>query len=674
METDGALKITDLIAPRAIDLDAHVATKPEALDRLTTLANAAGYLWDAAAFRAALQVREETVTTGIGGGLALPHARGDFVSQPGLCVMRAPGGCAFDTLDKQPAYLFFMITCPPDSARLHTQVISHLSALLLNRDLRQKLMEAETPAQFCAMLDAAQSAETAAMATRKNAANSQAALVAVTACPTGVAHTYMAAEALDLAAEQLGIALKIETDGASGVENALTPDDIQASTAVIIAADRQLDLERFESKPMLRVSVTDAITRPAELLKQAAAGDLPLYHAPAGGASSEPAGPHSKRGFGKAAYDALMAGVSAMLPFVTVGGLMLSIAFLMDSLLRPDASILNFGRNSEISAFFHFVGNAAFDFMLPVMAAFIARAIAGMPGFLTGFVGGCFASEGACRYLDTFVTADTNSAPVTSAGFLGALAAGFLAGPLVLFLQFLLRRMPRSMEAVRSILIIPFLGMVILGLSMLLFLDPALSWVNDRLSHSLLAMHTGMTVPSVLLCAAAAAMMAVDFGGPVNKAAYLVGTVSLTLGGEAQSTELMAAVLLGGMVPPLAIALCTTFFPNRFTRRQRTSGASNYVLGLCFVTEGALPLAMSDPLRVVPACVVGSAVAGGLSAAFACTLSVPTGGIFVFPFATNPAFYLFALIAGSLVGMFMLALLRHPLPPKQSGLPERVRP
>ena len=680
METDCIVKITDLLAPRAFDLDAHAATKPEALDRLAALANAAGYLDDAAAFRAAVKAREDDVTTGIGGGLALPHARGPFVRRAGLCVMRVNAGCEFASLDRQPTYLFFLIACPDGGGQLHMQVLSRLSALLLDHALRQRLLLAETPAQFCALLDEAERAHNRE-AENTAPAPPAPALLAVTSCPMGIAHTYMAAEALRKAADELGLSLKVETDGAAGVENALQPEEIRRCTAVIIAADRQLDLDRFEGKPMLRVSVTDGITHPRELLGQAAGGDLPLYHAPLSEDSrllpqavpdGRPAG--SQVGFAKRVYDALMAGVSAMLPFITVGGLMLALSFLMDSLFQPGVAMANFGRNDAISKFFNFVGNAAFDFMLPVMAAFVARAIAGMPGFITGFLGGWFASEGACFYAGTYVTEDTYGVPVISSGFLGALAAGFLAGLVIRLLQRLLHGMPRSLEIVRSVLIIPLLGMAAIGCVMLLALDPFFSKLNDLLTKLLLAMQTGQVlVPAILLCTVTAALMAVDFGGPISKAAYLVGTASLTLGGEAQSTEIMAAVLLGGMVPPLAVALCATFFPNRFTRRQRTGGLANYALGLCFVTEGALPLALTDPLRVVPACMLGSAVSGGLSAAFHCTLSVPTGGIFVFAFVSNPIPYLLALGAGSLTGMAMLALLRRRLPPEESGLPAHPR-
>ena len=672
MQTSTEQKISALFAPRAFALHAKVKTQQEALDALAQLANAAGYLNDEAAFRAALQAREDEVSTGIGGGLALPHARGGFVRQAGLCVLRAPDGCAFHALDGEPVYLFFLILCPENAADLHMQVLSRLSELLLERPLCDKLLHAETPVAFCALLDEAQAN---LQREKMPAPDPHPQLLAVTACPMGIAHTHMAAESLRSAAAYLGVSLKVEADGAGGVENALTEEEIQHCTAIIVAADRHVDLERFEGKPLLRVPVTEGILHPQELLERASGGDLPLYHTPLNARrlpnSTEPTGvPQGRKRVAKRLFDVLMAGVSAMIPFVTVGGFLIALSYILDTFFQSNSPFADWGRNFPITSFLNFIGNTAFDLMFPVFAGFIARALAGMPGFVTGFLGGWLAEEGACLYNGTFVTEDTPGAPVTSAGFLGAAVAGVLAGAVVWLLLRATQRMPRSLDALRAGLIVPAVGIAAVGCVMLFLLDPLLSEVNEVLADVLSRMHSGeILIPTILLCTIAAALMAADFGGPLNKAVYLVGTASLTVGGQAQATEFMASILLGGMVPSLAVALCATFFPNRFTHRQRTACASNYVLGLCFVTEGALPIAMSDPLRVVPACMGGSAVAGCLSAAFHCTLGVPTGGIFIFPLVSQPLFYLLALAAGSFTGMALLAILRRPLPPNETGLP-----
>ncbi len=677
------MKITDLLKPNAIALDAAPADKPAAIDMLVDLQDAAGNLKDKAAYKEAILEREALSTTAIGEGIAIPHAKTAATKRPGLAAMTVPAGVDYEAPDGEPSTLLFMIAAPADGGDVHLDVLSRLMTILMDLDFRKKLVEAKTPEDFLAIIDAKEKerfadevdeeaeadmegnvettellldeakeehrAHNAERAAEKGAEKGAGAtgkkdgyqILAVTACPTGIAHTYMAAEALVQAAEKRGIALKAETNGSGGTKNKLTKTEIAAADGIIVAADKEVDMGRFDGKPVVIVKAADGINRPDELIDKVEEGKAPIYHSAGGSVAEEEIEGES---VGRKIYKHLMEGVSHMLPFVVAGGLFIAFAFLIDSIAGVPQDG-NFGMGTPASAWFKTVGGLAFDFMVPVLAAFIAQSIADRPGLVVGFVGGTMATLGS-----TFL-APAGDIP---SGFLGGLLAGFAGGYAMLGIEKLCDRLPESLGGVKQILIYPLAGLGAIAVIMCA-VGPFMGMINTAMSDGLTWLSDNNF--GIILGLILGGMMAIDMGGPFNKAAYVFGTGMLALGTTA-SFQIMASVMIGGMVPPLAIALSTTFFKDRWTADERKNGLVNYIMGLSFVTEGAIPYAAADPLRVIPACVVGSAVAGGLSWFLGCTLMAPHGGIFVVPVIGNPLMFLLALAIGSVVGMLMLALLK----------------
>ena len=652
------MRITDLLKPQSILLGGQAADKAGAIDALIDLQAAGGHLADKAAYKEAILAREAQSSTAIEAGIAVPHAKSDAVAGPGLAAMTLTQGVDYGAMDKQPSDLFFMIAAPLDG-NLHLEILSRLMVLLMDPEFTSGLRAAKTAEEFLAVIDKAEAAkygetgvpgvesvDTAEEAAAKAARNAggEYRVLAVTACPTGIAHTYMAAEALEKAGKALNITVKVETNGSGGVKNALTAEEIAAADGIIVAADKNVETARFDGKPVIFVPVSDGIHKAEELVKKAAEGSAPVYHHQ-GGAETVETASAVKESLGRKTYKDLMNGVSHMLPFVIGGGILIALAFLLD-----DASIdyANFGTNTPVAAWFRNIGNAAFNVMLPILAAYIASAIADRPGLMVGFVGGALAVSGA-----TFASPAGDSGSVS--GFLGALIAGFVAGYLMLALRALCDKLPRTLEGIKPVLIYPVVGLLLIGLFMCV-INPFVGMLNSALYSGLSAMGSGS---KVLLGFVVAAMMAIDMGGPFNKAAYLFGTSTLaTADIAAGGSDVMAAVMIGGMVPPIAIALATTFFKNRFTQEERKSGPVNYVMGLCFITEGAIPFAAADPWRVILSCALGSGVAGALSMLFGCASPAPHGGLFVFPVMHNILGYVAALAVGSLVGMILLAVLK----------------
>ncbi len=620
------MRITDLLSDSSINLHANPKSKLEAIDELVTLMSRTGNLKNVEEYKQRVWAREKEGTTGIGEGVAIPHAKTNVVLRPGLSAIVVQDGVDFDSLDGTPAMLLFLIAAPDTNENVHLDVLARLSVLLMNDKFRQSLINAKNSNEFRKLID---QAETAKLAEETEAGDSAYRLLAVTACPTGIAHTYMAAENLQATAKQMGIRIKVETDGSGGAENVLTKAEIAKADCIIIAADRQVEMNRFDGKSVLQARVSDGINKAQNLIEQAISGNVPVYHSTGKDAVYQT---EENESVGRQIYKHLMNGVSHMLPFVIGGGILIALSFLFDNYAIDPSK---FGNNTPLAAFLNQVGSAAFGFMLPILAGFIAMSIGDRPALAVGFVGGAAASTGG-------------------AGFLGALLAGFIAGYLVVGLKKLCAGFPKSLEGIKPVLIYPFFGVLFIGLAMVFIVDPPVSAFNSWLTASLNGMGS---TSKVLLGVLLGGMMSIDFGGPINKAAYVFGTASIATG----NFDIMAAVMIGGMVPPLAIALCTTFFKNRFTYQEQQSGIANYVMGLSFITEGAIPFAASDPLRVIPACAIGSGLAGGLSMLFDCTLRAPHGGIFVFPVVGNPLMYVAALLAGSVVGMLLLALLKKPL-------------
>ena len=662
------MKINDLLDPKSIDLNAHVSTKEDAINRLVELMAVSGNIADLKTYKQCVKKREEEGSTGIGEGVAIPHAKTDAVISPGIAAMVVKEGCDYGALDGLPTHLFFLIAAPDTDDNIHLDVLGRLSVLLMDQSFRQNLINAKSVDGFRMLIDQAEQGKMEEEGEQQPAPHQSGfRVLAVTACPTGIAHTYMAAEGLADKAKEMGIPIKVETDGSGGVKNALTPEEIANCDGIIIAADREVEMARFDGKPVLRTKVADGIHKPQQLIETVLGGQVPIYHAAENTSPFENNG--EKESAGRRVYKYLMNGVSHMLPFVIGGGILIALAFLFDSILAPNGPSASFGTNSPLAAFLKTAGNVAFGFMLPVLAGFIAMAIADRPGLMVGFVGGAFANMGVCFQNGQFVDVNTAGADVVSAGFLGALVAGFLGGFLVKGLQKLCGYLPHALEGIKPVLIYPFAGLLAIAALMIFIVDPLFSALNVLISNALSRLNAGENLAmGVLLGALVGGMMSVDMGGPVNKAAYLFGTASLVVGGQAVSSGVMASVMVGGMVPPLAIALCSTFFKNRFTKKERNSGLTNYIMGLCFITEGVIPFAAGDPLRVIPSCVVGSAVAGALSMLFGCRLPAPHGGIFVFPVVEHWFLYLVALAVGSIVSMFLLAVLKKPLPKEKSGL------
>ena len=646
------MRIVDLLKKEAVVLNADVSEKEQMLDLLVDLHKKVGNIEDKEAFKAGIMKRESEGPTAIAEGICIPHSKNDAVIKPGIAAITVPGGVDCEALDGEPSNLFFMIAAPAEGSDVHLEALSRLSTILMDPAFREKLLSAKDVEAFLAAIDeketekygdedkAAQVEEAAAEVPAKKSGYQ---VLAVTACPTGIAHTYMAAEALEEKGKELGISIKVETNGSGGAKNILTQEEIDACDGIIIAADKNVEMARFDGKPVIKVKVSDGIHKSQELIERAVKGDGPIYHHEGGKAASTSS--DGDESFGRQIYKHLMNGVSHMLPFVIGGGILIAIAFLLDD-YSIDPS--NFGMNTPAAAFFKTAGGVAFNFMLPILAGFIAMSIADRPGLMVGFVGGSVASAGT-----TFASCFNPDVTVISGGFLGALFAGFLAGYLVLALEKITEKMPDSMDGLRPMLIYPVVGLLLISVIMFA-INPFFSWLNQLLAD---ALNSLSGANSILLGVILGGMMSIDMGGPFNKAAYVFGTASLAYQTEA-GYMIMAAVMVGGMVPPIAIAISSWVFKNKFTDNDRKTAPVNAIMGLCFISEAAIPYAAGDPLHVIPSCVIGSAVAGALSMAFKCTLMAPHGGIFVFPVVGNPIMYVVALVAGTIVGAILLGILK----------------
>ena len=631
------MRITELLDKRSIRIDGAPKSKNEALDQMVELMAKSGKINDLEAYRQEVYRREEEGTTGVGEGIAIPHGKGAFVDKPGLAAMVVKDGVDYDSLDGEPVHLIFLIAAPNTKDNVHLDVLSKLSVLLMDEDFSRALQNAKSPEEFMKIVDEAdQEAPDLDEKLKADEATSedQFRILAVTACPTGIAHTYMAAEGLEKAAKAKGCFIKVETRGSGGAKNVLTAEEIKNADCIIVAADTKVPMDRFNGKKLIEVQVSDGISKADKLIEQAMSGNVPVYTASENAEVSEKKAGGSK---GHQIYMQLMNGVSHMLPFVVGGGILIALAFLIDGLCVDMTSLTaearqSFGSITPVAATLKSIGNLAFGFMLPVLAGFIAMSIADRPGLAVGFVGGAIAANG-------------------KSGFLGALVAGFLAGYLILLLKKLFGKLPEALEKIAPVLLYPVFGILIVGLVMTFVVESPIGALNTALNTAL----TNMSGSSkVLLGIIVAGMMAVDMGGPFNKAAYVFGTASIAAG----NYGIMAAVMIGGMVPPCAIALASLLFKDKFTKTERESAPTNFIMGLAFITEGAIPFAASDPLHVIPACVIGSGLAGALSMAFNCTLMAPHGGIFVFPVVGNPLMYLVALAVGTVVGALMLGVLK----------------
>ena len=646
------MRIVDLLKKDAVALNAKVSSKDEMLDLLIDLHEKVGNISDKKQFKEGIMKRESEGPTAIADGICIPHSKNAAVKEPGIAAITVPGGVDCDALDGQPSNLFFMIAAPAEGSDVHLEALSRLSTILMDAAFREKLLTAESVDVFLKAIDEKETEkygaeeESAAQEEKPEApASTGYRVLAVTACPTGIAHTYMAAEALEEKGKELGIPVKAETNGSSGAKNVLTKEEIAACDGIIIAADKNVEMARFDGKPLIKVKVSDGIHKSQELIEKVVNGEAPIYHHH-GGADNSSAEDDGE-GIGHQIYKHLMNGVSHMLPFVIGGGILIAIAFLLDDYSIDPA---NFGMNTPVAAFFKTAGNAAFGFMLPILAGYIAMSIADRPGLMVGFVGGFLANAGT-----TFASAFDSSISPISGGFLGALFAGFVAGYLVLLLQKATEKLPASMDGIRPMLIYPVIGL--LGISVIMLaINPFFSWLNQLLSDALNSLGGAN---SIILGLVVAGMMSIDMGGPFNKAAYVFGTAALASQADS-GYMIMAAVMVGGMVPPIAIAIASWAFKNKFTDNDRKAAPVNAIMGLCFISEAAIPYAAGDPLHVIPSCVVGSAVSGALSMAFGCTLMAPHGGIFVFPVVGNALMYIVALLIGSIVGAVLLGVLRKP--------------
>lgn len=637
------MRITDLLRAEGIQLHASPSDKSSAVDLLVDLHEKAGNISDKDQYKKDIWAREALDSTAVGEGVAVPHARSAAVKRAGLAAITVPQGLDYDSPDGEPSKLFFMIAAPENGGDLHLEMLSHLMVMLMDEEFCQKLLDADRTEDFLALIDAQERLkfpEEAPAETSKPKDGLR--VLAITACPTGIAHTYMAAEALEKKGRELNIGVKAETQGSGGAKNILTREEIAACDGIIIAADKNVDLARFDGKPLLRVPVSDGINKPEELIQKVLNGQAPVYHHQGGGAVEEDAGNES---LGRQLYKHLMNGVSHMLPFVIGGGIVMALSFLLDG---GAAGTSAFGSSWVLPAFFNKVGNIAFGFMVPILAAFIAQSIADRPGLMVGFVGGSLAASGA-----TFAYFADPTVPIVPAGFLGGLLAGFIGGWFMKTLRKACDKLPQSLEGLKPILIYPVVGLLFIGAFMCL-VNPVVGMINTGLTNALNSMGGGS---AVLLGALTAGMMAADMGGPINKAAYVFATASIAMA-EGGFSTVMAAVMAGGMVPPIAIALATIFFKDRFTTDERKSGPVNFIMGLSFITEGAIPFAASDPLHILPGCIAGSAVAGALSMAFGCSSPAPHGGVFVLPVMHNPLAYAAAVAIGSVAGMLVLGFLK----------------
>ena len=634
------MRITDLLKSSGLALQTTASSKEEVFDLLMDLHVKNGNISDKEAFKAGIMAREEQGPTAIADGICIPHTKSQAVKQPGLVAATVPSGVDCNALDGNPSTLFFMIAAPATGSDVHLEVLSRLSTILMDGEFRDALLGTTDPTEFLSIIDQKEKEkfdeEPAAPAASTNTSATGYRVLAVTACPTGIAHTYMAAEALENKGQELGIPVKAETNGSGGAKNILTKEEIEACDGIIIAADKNVEMARFDGKPVIKTKVADGIHKPQELIEKIVNKEAPIYHHAGGSDTSESM--EDDESLGRQVYKHLMNGVSHMLPFVIGGGILIALAFLLDD-YSIDPS--NFGMNTPVAAFFKTVGGAAFNFMLPILGGYIAMSIADRPGLVVGFVGAHLANVGV-----TFA----NPAGGISCGFLGALIAGFLGGYVMNLLKKVFDKLPDALEGIKPVLLYPVGGVLSIGVIMCA-INPFVAMLNTALTNGLNSLGGGS---AILLGAVLGGMMSIDMGGPFNKAAYVFGTAAIASG----NFDVMAAVMIGGMVPPIAIALATIVFKNKFTENERKSGPVNFIMGLCFITEGAIPFAAYDPAKVIPSCVVGSAVAGGLSMAFGCTLRAPHGGIFVFPVVGNPFMYIVALVVGSVVGMLLLGLLK----------------
>lgn len=631
------MRIVDLLKKESILLNGSPKSKSEAIDMLVDLQVKGGNIADKEEYKKGILAREEKGSTAVGEGIAIPHAKSAAVKAPSLAAMTVPDGVDYEALDDEPSNLLFMIAAPNDGD-VHLEVLSRLMTILMDEEFRAKLLNAKDKDEFLQIIDSMEKEKypDEPKAEEKSAEGYK--VLAVTACPTGIAHTYMAAEALEKAGKKLGISIKVETNGSGGTKNILTDEEIANCDGIIVAADKSVEMARFNGKKVIRTKVSDGIKIPEELINRIEAGDAPVYHHEGGSESKSSSG--GDESFGRKLYKHLMNGVSNMLPFTVAGGIFIALAFLIDSLggAPQDA---DFGTHLAAAAWFKTIGGYAFNFMIPILAGYIGKSIADRPGLLVGMAGGAMAVSGA-----TFA-APAGDVP---SGFLGALLAGFIGGYLMLLIERLCDKMPKALNGIKPVLIYPLGGLAIVGI-MMCAVNPIMGLINEGLSSFLSNMGESS---KILLGCVLGGMMSIDMGGPFNKAAYVFGTAAIASG----NYDIMAAVMIGGMVPPLAIALATTFFKSRFTEEERKNGPVNYIMGLSFITEGAIPYAAADPARVIPACLIGAATAGGLSMAFGCTLQAPHGGIFVFPVVGNPIMYVVALVAGSVIGMLLLGLFK----------------
>ncbi len=625
------MRIKDLLSPQSIKLNTHAESKQDIIEQLVELIAADGCISNKEVYTEGVFAREKEDTTAVGDGIAIPHCRSNAVSKPALAAVTVPEGVDYDAPDGEKVTLLFLIAAPDTKENVHVDVLSKLSTLLLDEDFTRKLRAAQSVEEFISIVDAAETAKDAQTSTE---VSSGAKLLAVTACPTGIAHTYMAAEKLQKSAAEAGCSIKVETRGASGVKNELSEEDIAQADCIIIAADTQVPLERFNGKKVIQSTVSDGINKSDKLIEAAKAGNASIYKSNTSSATK------NSDNFGKETvahriYKHLMNGVSHMLPFVVGGGILIALAFLIDGLMvdlnsLPVEQRSSFGSLTPVAGIFMKIGGGAFGFMLPILAGFIAMSIADRPGLSIGFIGGYLASQG-------------------KSGFIGAMIAGFAAGYLIVLLKKLFKNLPKTLDGLKPILIYPLIGSLGIGLFMLFIVEPPIGWLNSAMNAALASMSG---TKGIILGLILGGMMSVDMGGPVNKAAYVFGTASIAAG----NYPIMAAVMVGGMVPPIAIAISTLLFKNKYTVEERKAGPANFVMGFSFITEGAIPFAASDPVRVLPSCIIGSAIAGGISMAAQCTLMAPHGGIFVFPVVGNPVMYIVALLAGSFVSAILLGI------------------
>ncbi|CUU47260.1 PTS fructose transporter subunit IIABC [Clostridium beijerinckii] len=638
------MRIVDLLHKQGINLNFNPNTKEQCINELVDLMDKTGNLNNKEEYKKAILAREELSTTGIGDGIAIPHGKTSAVKKASLAAAICKKGVDYDSLDGQPAHLFFMIAVPDNNDNLHLEVLARLSTILMDESFRTSLVNCSDKEEFLRLIDKKEMEKFPEEVKGEIEMNKSGyRVLAVTACPTGIAHTYMAAESLESKGKDMGVSIKVETNGSGGAKNVLTKEEIANAECIIIAADKNVEMARFDGKRVIKTKVADGIHKSAQLIEEAISGNAPIYHHAGGADSSEDV---SNESVGRQIYKHLMNGVSHMLPFVIGGGILIALAFLFDTFNPANPS--GFGSGTPIAAVLMKIGGTAFGFMLPVLAGFIAMSIGDRPALSVGFVGGALASAGI-----TFASAFDPKVPAVSGGFLGALLAGFIAGYLVVGLKKLFAGLPNSLEGIKPVFLYPLLGTFLIGVIML-FINPIMGSINTGITGALNSM--GGT-SKILLGIVLGGMMSVDMGGPVNKAAYLFGTASLASG----NFDIMAAVMAGGMVPPLAIAICTTVFRNKFTEKDRQAGLVNYIMGLSFISEGAIPFAAADPIRVLPSCIIGSAVAGALSMAFGCALRAPHGGIFVIAIVTNPLQYLAAIIIGAVVGAIILGIIKKPV-------------